>query len=105
MIAPNPDLPPSAGDAPRFHEHASHPYGMTLMLGRETGGYRIRNRIDSRIPLFDGVVECQSCHQIAEETDDLVIRFETKYDLCLGCHERVTVPPVLASGNEAPAEE
>jgi predicted CXXCH cytochrome family protein len=47
----------------------------------------LRWKLDPRIRLFDGRIECQTCHLLGAGTDDLLVEFERKYDLCLGCHE------------------
>jgi predicted CXXCH cytochrome family protein len=82
------NLPASAAAAPRFHEEATHTLGEPLPLGFATGGYSIRRKVDARIVLVDGRIECQTCHALADDVEDLLVRFETKYDLCLGCHLR-----------------
>lgn len=86
-----------------FSRHASHPYGVAVTAGAGGAGMPIRTTLDPRIPLFDGRIECQSCHRLTVDQDDLLIRFPAKYDLCLGCHrdavpdgERRTPPVALA---------
>lgn len=66
---------------PRFETHASHPFGI-----RMSGGDFFRPVIDPRIPLFDGNIECLTCHDLGAQNEDLVIAFETKYEMCRGCH-------------------
>ena len=96
----------AAPEPPRFAEHTSHPYGSLVSPGRVTGGYRIRRSIDPRIPLFDGAMECQSCHDIAAKNYDLLVRFDNKYDLCLGCHQRRGDPEaVMAAADPGPRAE
>ena len=82
------NLPASAAAAPRFHEEATHTLGEPVPLGFATGGYSIRRKVDARIVLVDGRIECQTCHALADDVEDLLVRFEAKYDLCLGCHQR-----------------
>ncbi len=84
----DPALPASAATAPRFHAEATHAFGETLPLGYATGGYSIRREPDPRILLFGGRIECATCHSVADDVEDLLVRFENKYDMCLGCHER-----------------
>lgn len=91
------NLPVSAAAAPRFHEEATHTLGEPLPLGFATGGYSVRRKVDARIVLVDGRIECQTCHALADDVEDLLVRFETKYDLCLGCHQR------HPSGGDPPA--
>jgi predicted CXXCH cytochrome family protein len=101
----DPGLPASAAYAPRFHEEATHPYGEAMPLGHETGGYSIRRKVDPRIVLFDGRIECQTCHNMADDVDDLLVRFEETYGLCLGCHQRhpsAGGPSLAASAETAP---
>ncbi len=73
--------------APRFAEHASHPYGVAARSGGG-GGFPVKPRIDGRLELFDGRIECQTCHRIAGETADLLVALDGPDGLCLGCHGR-----------------
>ncbi len=70
-----------------FNEHASHPFGITVTPGAGDSSNWIARRIDPRLHLFDGRLECQTCHLLTAGTDDLVVPFPTKYDLCKGCHK------------------
>ncbi len=76
-----------AGRILTFNTHASHPYGIKVTPGQGNASNWIATQIDERIPLFDGVMECQSCHLLAVTEKGLLIPFETKYDLCRGCHK------------------
>ncbi|MBD3335825.1 MAG: hypothetical protein GF355_09950 [Candidatus Eisenbacteria bacterium] len=67
--------------------HASHPIGIRVIPGSGNARNHIRHSIDPRIPLFEGRIECQSCHDITNPADDALIAFENKYELCLGCHQ------------------
>ncbi len=69
-----------------FNTHASHPYSIRVIPGQGNGTNKIRHDIDSRLPLFGGVMECQTCHLLTAGNEDLMIPFPAKYDLCLGCH-------------------
>jgi predicted CXXCH cytochrome family protein len=51
----------------------------------------MRNVLDSRIRLFQGKIECVTCHDLTETADDLLVRFEAKYDLCTGCHRNAAI--------------
>lgn len=82
-------------DIPTFNEHASHPYGLVVAAGRGNSSRHLREEIDSRLPLLDQRLECQTCHQVAGETEDLLIPFAAKYDLCLGCHRFGSPDPDL----------
>ncbi len=71
-----------------FNEHASHPYGIDVIPGAGNSSNWIARDIDPRLPLFDGKMECQTCHLLTAGTDDLLRPFEAKYDLCKGCHRQ-----------------
>ena len=70
-----------------FNTHASHPYSIRVIPGQGNSTNWIREEIDPRLPLFDGVMECQTCHLLTANNDDLMVPFATKYDLCNGCHQ------------------
>ena len=76
-----------ADTAPRFAEHASHPYGVAARSGGG-GGYPVKPRIDARLELFDGRIECQTCHRLAGGNADLLVALDGPDGLCLGCHGR-----------------
>ncbi|MCB1184221.1 hypothetical protein KDM41_12370 [bacterium] len=90
-----------------FATHASHPIDVLVRPGSGWGARRLREEIDPRIPLFDGRLACQSCHDITAETKDLVRAIPTPKALCLGCHEvgpaaspdRPAAAPLLAVRN------
>lgn len=71
----------------RISEHASHPVGVAVVPGRGSGAAYIRVHLDPRVPLFGGRMECQSCHLLSAGTEDLLVPFPAKLDLCLGCHQ------------------
>ncbi len=70
-----------------FREHSTHPFEVGVVPGQGSFAHRIRQDIDPRIPLFDGTIQCQTCHQLASETPDLIVAFDSTKDLCLGCHQ------------------
>ena len=78
----------TAGAVMAFNEHASHPYGIKVVPGAGNSSNWIAWEIDQRLPLFDGRMECQTCHLLTAGTDDLLIPFEAKYDMCKGCHRQ-----------------
>jgi len=78
--------------APRFAEHASHPYGVVVRPGAGDSTNHIRYEIDPRIPLFDGRMECSSCHRLAHGTEDDLVPFSDPYAMCLGCHAQEARP-------------
>ena len=57
------------------------------MLGSGRGQNKIRQTLDERIELFDGRIECQTCHSMASQTKYLLADFESATALCQGCHE------------------
>jgi hypothetical protein len=70
-----------------FNTHASHPYGIRVIPGKGNSSNWIAHEIDSRLPMFEGKMECQTCHLLTADNEDLMVPFETKYDLCRGCHK------------------
>jgi predicted CXXCH cytochrome family protein len=71
---------------PRFNEQASHRFGIAMRSGMIGARGDIRSDTDSRIPLKDGKIECQSCHEFTSgQKFQLRILGDSK-DLCLGCH-------------------
>lgn len=90
---------------PRFVEHASHPYGAAVKPGATSGGFRVRRVLDPRLPLYDGRMECQTCHDITDDADDLLVRFDAPTDLCLGCHQRQTRVESVVAAVEPPRSE
>jgi len=83
---------PSTGKltAPKFSQHASHPVGLTVVPGAGRGKNKIRQEIDPRIELFDGRIECQTCHSMTSGSQYLMADFESATAMCQGCHEHGT---------------
>jgi len=77
----------SSVSPPRFSEHASHPVGLTVVPGSGRGQNKIRASVDSRIPLFSGRIECQSCHDLTSRTSFQLRELGSYSQLCRGCHE------------------
>lgn len=73
--------------SPRFNGHAGHRFGVKLVLGRRMGNGRIRDKVDERIALFEGRIECQTCHDITQSTTDYLMPFDPPYAMCETCHE------------------
>lgn len=71
---------------PKFTEHGDHPMGVKVVAGRGEPGNRMRFIIDSRLRLFDGKVECQTCHSLSATTKDRLVPFTSTTELCNGCH-------------------
>jgi len=90
---------PWQGTAPgrilAFNEHASHPFGMRVTPGSGDSSNWIAHEIDPRLPLFRGRMECQTCHLLTADNDDLMVPFPAKYDLCKGCHRHYGDDDVL----------
>ncbi len=83
-----------------FKTHASHPIGKRIIPGSGPLGNRIQRHLDTRIPLFDGRMECQSCHDLTAPTKDLLIAFAEPKQLCLGCHQlKGSKDPVAEDSN------
>jgi hypothetical protein len=70
-----------------FNLHATHPLGVSVVAGSGQDERRLRADLDPRLRLFDGKIECQTCHQLTAQTADLLVPFAESYDLCLGCHQ------------------
>lgn len=70
-----------------FSEHSTHPIEVEVIPGQGEYAHRIRYEIDERVPLFDQTIQCQTCHQLASETTDLLVNLGQPKDLCLGCHQ------------------
>ncbi len=66
---------------PVFDERASHPYGIYVDPQRvQLSGF------DRSLVLFDGKIECQTCHDLKSIMPDY-LRFSGSYeDLCIPCH-------------------
>ena len=68
--------------------HNTHPLGIPNRATRPVNAYLVRNPPDRRLSLYEGRIECQTCHQITTRTPDLVVTISENQDLCLGCHQR-----------------
>ncbi|MFH2052420.1 MAG: cytochrome c3 family protein [bacterium] len=78
-------------------EHTSHPRGVLVRPGTGTAARHIRKDLDARAPLFGGRIECQTCHLLTAGSEDLLIPFASRYDLCLACHQ--------TAGPDSPGQE
>ena len=70
---------------PVFNEEASHPYGVIASprMTQSIGSNR-------QITLFNGKIECLTCHDLTSTTPDY-LKFSGSYDkLCLDCHDKHT---------------
>ena len=77
-----------------FDQHATHPLGVMVAAGSGHDERRLRSPIDPRLRLFDGKIECQTCHALAGGRRDLLVAFPTQPELCLGCHQLKNSGPV-----------
>lgn len=80
------ELAEHARNAPRFDDHGSHPVGVQVKPGQGEPGNKICTDIDSRIQLFGGRIECQTCHCLSSRNQYLLIAFDSRNDLCRACH-------------------
>jgi hypothetical protein len=71
---------------PQFQEHSDHPLGVKVEPGRGEPGNRIRFAINPRLVLFDGKIECQTCHSLTSQTHGRLRGFTSFTELCSGCH-------------------
>lgn len=74
-------------DAISVTHSVSHPVGIKPVPGQANKTIRIRYVIDPKVVLYDGQIECQTCHQLDRSQTAFSSPFEPAYDLCLGCHE------------------
>jgi predicted CXXCH cytochrome family protein len=70
-----------------FNTHASHPFGVLAIPRKDNSSNWIAQEIDPRLPIFDGKIECQTCHLLTAGAEDLLVPFPRKAELCLGCHQ------------------
>ncbi len=97
----------AGGESLTFNQHATHPLGVEAVAGSGHDERRLRSPIDPRLRLFDGKVECQTCHSLTGGQRDLLVAFPTQPELCLGCHQLKNSGPtadtrLMASMAEVP---
>jgi hypothetical protein len=71
---------------PQFSERHMHPLGEIKSTGLMRNGTMIRPTIDARLHLFNNRIECQTCHQLTANTRYCLASFESREELCKGCH-------------------
>jgi len=71
---------------PQLDEKHDHPVGVILKKGKMKNGNRIRKNIDSRLKLFDGKIECQTCHSLSANNQYRLVISNDINKLCKGCH-------------------
>lgn len=86
----------AGGQMLTFNRHASHPLGIEVVAGSGQDERKLRQNLDPRLRLFDGRLECVTCHSLTAATPDLLVPFEQPYDLCLGCHQLRNPQPSTA---------
>jgi predicted CXXCH cytochrome family protein len=89
----SPWLRETDGQMLTFNLHATHPLGVAVVAGSGSDERTLRTDLDPRLRLFDGRIECQTCHSLTAATADLLVPFEQPYDLCLGCHKLRNAKP------------
>jgi len=87
------ELTPGAADlttkAISVTHSVSHPIGVEPIPGEGDNTNRIRFQLDPKVALYDGRIECQTCHQLNRSQIAFSSPFEPAYDLCLGCHGHI----------------
>jgi predicted CXXCH cytochrome family protein len=73
---------------PRFNQHKGHPLGVPMVPVSGNGGYGVRNEIDSHLVLYNNRIECQTCHSLTSNKNNLIAGFSDSSELCTGCHVR-----------------
>lgn len=71
---------------PQFPNHSSHPVSIKVVPGKGEPGNKIKFVIDQRLRLFDGSLECQTCHSLSAMTPDRLANFPNTTEMCNGCH-------------------
>jgi hypothetical protein len=71
---------------PQFREHDDHPMSVKVVSGEGEPGNRIRFAIDPRLQLFNGKIECQTCHSLTSQSQGRLRDFASFTELCNGCH-------------------
>ena len=75
-------------DIPSFNRHQGHPLGVRVVGNAGDGGYTVRAEIDAGLQLFNGRIECQTCHSLTSSNQALTAAFNDASELCTGCHIR-----------------
>ncbi|MEW6413184.1 MAG: hypothetical protein AB1483_12060 [Candidatus Zixiibacteriota bacterium] len=76
-----------AQDAPRFKEHGSHPVGVEVVPGAGEPGNAIADQISQEIQLFNGRIECPSCHSLSAGYAKARLVCSSQNELCRACHK------------------
>lgn len=67
---------------------ASHPVGVDYMEAYLKGGFNHPSLLDKKIRLFDGKVECGSCHEDSSLHKKSLVMSNKNSALCLECHRK-----------------
>ena len=66
-----------------------HPIGVTYPSGRGPGNdFRPQSTLDPAVRLFDGKVECETCHNLFSSIDPYLVMSNQRSKLCLSCHDK-----------------
>lgn len=74
--------------APAIHSDLGHPQGDSPVFGPSAGGFSEKIPTDPKIKLFEGRIECQTCHDLTSDSDNLLSAADQPSDQCLSCHTR-----------------
>ncbi len=79
---------PELSEFPRFHVQASHTYGTILVpgSGRPGSQLKIQREFPPEMPLFEGKIECQTCHSLVSGEKYLLTK-RIEQGLCNDCHD------------------
>ncbi|PWB75579.1 hypothetical protein C3F09_02100 [candidate division GN15 bacterium] len=72
---------------PTFSRHGNHPTGISMSLGRQLAHSRMKSSPDSDIRLFNGRIECQTCHSLSSSAQFHLISGTDSNTLCRKCHD------------------
>ncbi len=75
------------GEIPQFDGRHTHPTGVTMVTSAPNEGSRIKPIVDARVQLFEGKIECQTCHSLSAQTQFHLAGFSDRNELCRACHQ------------------
>ena len=68
-----------------INSSASHVVGVPVRIKGDDGSKAFNQQ---ELSLFEGKMECQTCHRLNAGTKYCLVRFEQDYDLCWSCHSQ-----------------
>ena len=77
------DTPP---ETPTFPAHASHPIGLTIPPYSPWEHSEFQVEIHPELELFDGHIECITCHRLPATTVFRLVPLPSVTAICNGCH-------------------